>query len=352
MRAVPSDVAARPEERAGRPSALWRPRVSLVVPCRDEAGGIAAVVDSLVAQDYPAELVELLFVDGGSVDSTRRVVERRSRAVSAPAIYVIDNPLGTAAAGFNVGILASRGEVVFTLGAHTRYSRNYVSGAVRALAETGADAVGSVAVTEPGAGTAGARAIARALCCRFGVGGSLMRVGVRGVREAETGSCPAYRASVFGRVGLFDERLVRNQDIELNMRLVRAGGRVVVDPRIVSFYRARSTVGALARSCFENGRWVVRSWLVCRARCRPRHLVPLAFVLGLALPLVVSPLWPRLALLSAAVAAAYALALVWFSGWAGRGSGGVVVRLPVVFAVMHLAYGVGSVRGFFDRVRG
>jgi glycosyltransferase involved in cell wall biosynthesis len=316
--------------------------VSLIVPCRDEARTIAGVIDSLLAQDYPAEQMELLFVDGESADATRSIIAEYAGRRPHPAIRVISNPAITTPNAFNVGIRAAQGRIIFTLGAHTRYSRNYVSGAVAALAEFAADAVGSVAVTEPGASTLVARAIARALACRFGVGGSLMRTGVSRPREADTGSCPAYRRGVFDRIGRFNTALTRNQDIEFNLRLRRAGGRFVVDPRITSTYRARPGLGAFARNSFANGWWVVRGTRVSRLPFSPRHLAPLGFVSATLLLTAAGLFWRPALVAGAGLLGVYLAADVIASLAAARGTWRLLPALLVTFPVLHYSYGLGS----------
>jgi GT2 family glycosyltransferase len=275
-----------------------------------------------------------------------------SRRCRIPAIRLLENPDRVTPVAFNIGIAAATGDVIFTLGAHTRYSSNYVSRAVATMIQWSADAVGSVAVTEPGAKTRFARAIALALSSRFGVGGSHMRVGVAAPREADTASCPGYRRSVFERVGLFNPRLIRNQDIDLNLRLRRAGGTIVVDPGIRSLYRARARLGDLARNSFENGYWVVRSLRFSRMPFALRHVVPLGFLSALILPLAFCLLpsafiplpssFRLLPLASAVVAGLYLAADVWFSLRATTGRFDSRLALLAVFPVLHLSYGLGS----------
>jgi hypothetical protein len=282
---------------------------------------------------------------------------------------VLVNPDRITPAAFNIGIAAARGDVVFTLGAHSRYSRNYVSGVVATMQEMSAHAVGSVAVTMPGGSSRAARGIAAALASRFGVGNSLMRVGVDRPREADTASCPGYRRTVFEdrsrrrngtretgvtvggtlgaapdvRVGWFNERLVRNQDIEFNLRLHRAGGKVVLDPGIKTFYQARGRVRDLSANSFSNGYWVVRGAKVARLPCSPRHLVPLAFVAAVLLTGAMG-LFRSAALLGlGVVAGSYLAADLWFSARVAAGRGrGLFLPLSFIFPVLHLSYGVGS----------
>ena len=79
---------------------------------------------------------------------------------------------------------------------------------------------------------------------------------------------------VFERIGLFDEELVRNQDDEFNLRLARAGGKIWQSPRIKSWYSPRGSLGDLFRQQMQYGYWKVRVIQKHRMPASVRHLVP------------------------------------------------------------------------------
>ena len=64
--------------------------VSVILPCRNEAQHIARCLDSLLANDYDKELLEIIVVDGMSEDGTRGMVE--DYAQRYPYIKLLDNP--------------------------------------------------------------------------------------------------------------------------------------------------------------------------------------------------------------------------------------------------------------------
>src|SRR5262249_25260654 len=88
-----------------------------------------------------------------------------------------------------------------------------------------------------------------------------------------------WRRDVFSRVGLFDEELVRNQDDEWNLRLIRSGGTIWQSPRIRSWYRPRASLAALFQQYRQYGYWKVRVIQKHRRPASPRHLVPVLFLL-------------------------------------------------------------------------
>ena len=215
------------------------PLVTVVVPARDEAHRIAACVRSLLAQDHPADRMEVLVIDGMSSDGTAAAARDAARGAAAD-VRVIANPRRTAAAAMNEGLRAARGEVIIRLDAHAEAAPDFVSRAVLALARTGADAVGGPVATV-GEGRTG-RAIAAAMSSWFGAGGAAFRVGAAREIDVDTVAFPAWRREVFARVGEFDEAFARNQDDEFHLRLTRAGGRIVLTLEVRATYRCRSTL--------------------------------------------------------------------------------------------------------------
>src|SRR2546421_6009992 len=135
-----------------------RPLVSIVVPCRNEAEYIRPLLDSILANDYPRDRLEVLVVDGLSDDGTRAVVADYARR--HPMIQVLDNPKRTAPHALNLGITRARGAIIMRMDAHAVYPPNYVADLVDWLERTGADYVGGAWVTLAAGGTPTAPAIA------------------------------------------------------------------------------------------------------------------------------------------------------------------------------------------------
>lgn len=320
------------------------PFVSVIIPVRNEARCIASCLETLLRQDYPTDRMEVLIADGMSSDGTRETlaaVQVRDRRVR-----VIDNSQGIVSTGLNAAIRAARGEVIVRMDAHTEYAPDYVRQCVAVLWETGADNVGGPWVAR-GAGYV-SRAVAAAFQSRFAVGTG------RGHNEryeglVDTVYLGCWPRSVFDRVGLFDEDLVRNQDDEFNLRLTRAGGRVWQSPRIRSWYEPRASLAGLFRQYMQYGYWKVRVIRKHRLPASVRHLVPVLFVTALmglaaAAPFFAPALWALLGLTGLYLLAVLAASVVT-ARWAGLGLAAI---LPAVFACYHLGYGVGFLRGLCD----
>lgn len=324
------------------------PAVTVIMPIRNEADYIARSLGAVLAQDYPPERLEVLVIDGMSSDATRAIVERtvgRHRATTgscAIPVAVLDNPARIVPTALNIGLQHARGEVVVRVDGHCEIASDYIRRCVSVLRQTGADCAGGPMVTV--GETPRARMIAMAQSSPFGVGGVAFRTGRDRPGLVDTVAFGAYRRHVFGRIGGFDEELVRNQDDEFNFRLVQAGGKIWLDPAIRSVYYSRSSFGKLWRQYFEYGFYKVR--VIQKRGGVPawRHLVPGAFVAGLLMSLLLAlcARKPRWAL---SVAGPYILANGLASAWTAREDRRASPLVGLAFVTMHLAYGAGFLWG-------
>lgn len=320
------------------------PYVSIIIPARNEQTQVARCLDALVAQDYPLDRIEILFVDGCSADGTREIVANYGRR--CPQIRLLDNPRRIVPAALNIGLRQAKGAVIIRVDGHCVVARDYVTQCVKRLLETGADNVGGP-MRAIGQGYV-AVAIALATSSPFGVGNARFHYS-RCEEYVDTVYLGAYRREVFDRIGLFDEELVRNQDDELNYRLRAAGGKILLSPTIRSYYFGRTRLRDLFHQYFQYGYWKIRVAQKHPRALRPRHLAPAAFVLliaGLGLAGIASR---RARIAGVAVGAAYAMAAV---GFAARATSDHRRRhLPAVvaaFACLHLGYGAGFLAGLVN----
>jgi succinoglycan biosynthesis protein ExoA len=322
------------------------PFVSVVMPVRNEQENIELSLEAVLRQDYPADRMEVIVVDGASEDSTVDLANEIAASVRARAraeVIVMTNPHKTAPVSLNLAIERARGEVIVRVDGHTEIAPDYISRCLDAFGRTGADNVGGVqrAVGRTGVG----RAIAIATSSRFGAGDARFRYANR-ESWVDTVYMGAFRRSIFDKVGLFDEDLVRNQDDEFNLRVRKAGGHVFLDPAIRSTYRPREKVSDLWNQYFGYGLFKV---LIIRKHSRIsswRQLVPAAFIVSLLASFVLAAV-TRVAPIAAIVAGPYLVAVLTLSFWLGRKDPETVILLQAVFPILHFAYGTGFLAGLW-----
>jgi glycosyltransferase involved in cell wall biosynthesis len=310
--------------------------VTIILPIRNEAHHIARCLEAILRQDYAPDRMHVLVVDGMSGDSTRAIVAQIAQQDAR--VRLLDNPERIVPTALNRGIRAARGDIIIRVDGHAVIAPNYIRRCVDGLARTDADIVGGPIRTIGENWVA--RGIALAQSSPFGVGSAAFRYATV-AQYVDTLAFGAHRREIFERVGMFDEELVRNQDDEFNFRLVQSGGKIWLDPEIHSDYFSRATLSGLGKQYFEYGFWKVR---VIQKHGRPaawRHLVPFFFVLALMLAAVAGWLTQSLVWILI-VAVPYGLASCLVSFWIAARKGLVYAPLlPLAFATMHLAYGLG-----------
>ena len=334
-------MTTAPGEASGSPEP---PFVTVVIPVRNEARSIAECLRAVGAQDYPPERFEVFVVDGGSHDGSREIVERTAGADAR--FRHLDNPGGLVPAALNRGLRAARGDIFLRIDAHTIVAPDYVRRCVERLLASGAENVGGP--MSPQGRTLLGEGIAAAMHCRFGVGPARFRY-AREVEEVDTVYLGAFPRRLFDRIGEFNEAMVRNQDYEMNYRIRRAGGRILVDPAIRSTYLVRPDLPSLWRQFGSYGYWKAQMLRRHPRSLRPRQLAAPALVAALGIGglaslaslfstfLPASGRW-----LFVAVAALYLAASLGVScAVAARRGLRAALALPAVFATMHLAWGGG-----------
>ena len=322
------------------------PLVSIVIPCRNERDFIESSVKSILAQRPPDGGFEVIVADGMSDDGTREIVEKL--AAEDRRLRVIDNPGRIVSTGLNAGIKAAKGKIIVRMDAHSGYASDYVRQCVAVLEETKADNVGGPWIAK-GSGLV-SEAIAAAFQSPFAVGnGKSHDPGHEGVVDTVYLGC--WRREVFDRIGFFDEELVRNQDDEFNLRLVRSGGRIWQSPGIKSWYRPRDSFGSLFRQYMQYGYWKVRVIQKHRIPASVRHLVP-GFCLLLFFTLPALSFWlPAAGWAWVSMVILYGVATL-IASLKDAATHGLTLFpvLPFVFACFHLSYGIGFLRGLLDFV--
>jgi len=317
------------------------PTVSVIIPMRNEEEYIAQCLQSVMDQEYPKDLMEVLVVDGMSDDSSNEIVAGFTSKYSF--VRLLHNPKQVTASALNRGIMESKGQIIIRIDAHCSIEADYISSSVNALERTGADNVGGFVI--PIGTTFVQRAIGLAMSSPFGIGSSRFRYSEK-EDFVDTVSFGAYQRQVFEKIGLYDEEANYGEDDELNYRLIKSGGKILISPRVKSQYHPRSSLSGLWRQYYNFGYGKVRT---IRKHGRPaswRHLVPPVFVISIVGSLVVFALDPVLGWLVAVIIGSYLVSAILVSARiSSRQRWKYFPILPVVFATLHFSYGIGFLKG-------
>jgi succinoglycan biosynthesis protein ExoA len=319
-----------------------KPAVSIIIPCRNEKNFIAKCLESVFSFDPVPEGMEVIVVDGMSDDGTRDVL---THWVKHSGIRLLDNPTRIVPTAMNIGIEAARGNLILRLDAHAEYPKNYLQLCLETSDRTGADNVGGVFETIPRDGSIEATLVQALTTHRFGVGNANFRLNaLEGMADTVPFGC--FRREVFVRIGGYDERLVRNQDYELNRRLIYLGGKVWLNPNIRTSYYNQESLRGLMRQAFVNGQWNTWMWYLASYAFAWRHIIPGIFVLSLIGLLLLSSVVSQVMPILFFILAVYGLLALTTSIQQSRRYGWwMAPLLPFLFLTYHFVYGAGTLWG-------
>jgi glycosyltransferase involved in cell wall biosynthesis len=321
------------------------------MPVLNEERHLETAIRRVLDQEYPGEL-EVIVVVGPSADRTREIADALAAADSR--IHVVDNPAARTPSALNLGIGASKHKIIVRVDGHGELTDGYIRRAVELLDETGAANVGGVMDAQ--GTTPFEEAVAIAYTTRLGLGGSAFHLAESSAAEAETVFLGVFRKEALIAVGGFDESMYRAQDWELNYRLRTNGHKIWFSPELRVTYRPRSTLLALAKQMYETGTW--RRELVRRhpETANARYLAPPLAVLGVlggsVLGLLGAALDSRFLRIGFVAPAGYLSLIIGGSLLASRPmSAAARLRLPLVLAATHLAWGTGFLIGRPPKVK-
>lgn len=323
-------------------------KVSIIIPTLNEEKYIEKCLNSLIENDY--ENKEIIIVDGLSEDKTREIIEQiKNENDEKVKIKIIKNELKITPVALNLGIKEATGDYIMIAGAHATYSKNYISACIERLEKDKCDIAGGSVITKPGKETTIAKAIANVLSHPFGVGGAKYRTGNEKEEYVDTVAYGIYKREVFEKVGLFVPQLKRNQDIEMNLRLKKAGMKIMLVPEAKSYYYARDNYNDLLKNNFQNGLWVILSTHYSKKGFSLRHIIPLLFVLFLLFGTIASIFSPIARIPFFLVLSIYIVLTIYFSLKISMKNKNSNLFFPtfISFWILHISYGLGSFYGLF-----
>ncbi len=324
-------------------------KLSVICPIYNEEKYIGQFLESILQQDYPKDDLEILLVDGMSKDKTRDIISDYSGKY--PCLRLVDNPQQTVPYAMNNGIKSANGKIIIRLDAHAEYPSNYFSVLVKKLNELeGAENVGGVCITLPCNDTVVAVSIAECLSNKFGMGNSYFRVGTKEVMSVDTVPFGCFRKSLFDKIGLYDTDMIRNQDDELNGRIIKNGGKIYLLPDVEIKYYARDKISKVRKMFYQYGLYKPLGNKKLGSPATIRQFFPLLFVVwlvaGLLLSIAFPVIWPLYIgtiLLHLVIGAIEGL-----KSAKKTGSIWCVIWMPYNFLNIHISYGWGYLKGLYN----
>jgi glycosyltransferase involved in cell wall biosynthesis len=248
--------------------------ISVLCPVLNEQNNIERILSFFIKSEPQDK--ELLIIDGGSTDDTKEIV--KEWCLRHSNIRLIDNPFHYVPNALNLGIKNSSGDPIIRIDGHADFARDYFLKIIETFNKTGADIVGGPTRTKSESSLQ--EAVAAAISNPFGIGGSKVHDSkFEGYTDHVTFG--AWKRELFEQIGLFDERLIRNQDDEFHYRAKKANRKIYQNPEIKLWYHPRKSLRALFKQYFEYGLYKPLVLAKVKSEAKLRHFVPSFFVLYL-----------------------------------------------------------------------
>ena len=329
-------------------------KVAVVIPTLNEEKFIARCLDSVIAQSYPFNDMDVMVVDGGSKDRTKDIVEEYKRKYQN--IRFLNNPGRIQSIAFNIGVQSSDAPYIVRLDAHATYNHRYIEKCIEkfsANAEVLGCApefvgnVGGVWNIRPQHSGLIAESSAILNQSRFGIGGAAFRVGApAGFVDTVPFGC--FPRKVLEKVGGMREDLPRGEDNEFNSRIRKAGYKIYLDPKIVCSYFSRDTLRTNMKQMYANGESIGHLFYVDKDSVGIRHLIPLLFVGSILCGIALAFVWlPFFYALLAELCLYFTCDLLASILAAKEHGWKYLLPLFVMFFCVHISYGWGTIVGLF-----
>lgn len=323
-------------------------KLSIGIVAYNEESFLPNLLNDMMLQKYPHELIEIVLIDSGSTDSTKSIMEKFKESKNDfYSIQILDNPKKIQAAGWNVAIRNFTGDVLARIDAHTKVTPEY-SEQVMMNIKNGEMVVGGIRPCVIENTTPWSDTLLQVENSLFGSSINSSRRGQK-KRYVKTMFHAAYKREVFDKVGLFNEKLLRTEDNEFHYRIRKAGYNLYYDPNIVSYQYSRNNFKKMIKQKYENGLWIGLTFKVCSGCISVYHMVPVAFVLAIIVTslIAVYGVW-QLSFLMWIMYGFFAVINTVISG-IKNGFHVFHILMPSIFLVLHISYGIGTFCGLLKK---
>ena len=310
--------------------------ISVICPIYNEIKYIDKIID--FCKSAKPDNKEVFLVDGGSTDGT---IERiKERIQTDNRFILLNNPHKIVPYALNQAILQAKGEIIIRIDAHTDFDIDYFANILKTFQEKEADIVGGSCRIAKGTPTQ--EAVGYAISTAFGVGNSSNHYeNFEGYTDSVVFG--AWKKEIFKVTGLFDETLKRNQDDEFHYRAKSKGFKIYQSPSIKLYYHPRSKFNKLFIQYYEYGIYKPIVLKEVKSEIKLRHLIPSLFCLYL-FSLIIFSIFKLYYLFVFLIL--YTLIDLFFC-FKSKKPFAITRKIFFVYPVLHIAYGLGFILGFF-----
>lgn len=325
--------------------------VSFVVVAFNAGNNMDDLFDCLNKQTYPHENIEVILVDGLSIDDTKeKMISFSKKENNFNRVIVIDNPKTILPAGWNIALKEYKGEAVIRVDAHTKFSEDFIKLNVSVI-NSGEDICAGKVISIPTKNDNYSIVLNEAENSMFGGGIAAFRHSER-PRYVKTAAFAMYRKTVFDKVGSYNELLKRTEDNEMHFRMRKAGYKFYYDPKIIIYRKTRTNLTKLIKQKFGNGYWIGITLGVEPHCFSAYHFVPLMFFIAILITTIISFAFTKIPMIILwSLYCITNLIMSVLTTISSKNRNGLFLFLPLIFFALHVFYGVGTLLGILKMVK-
>lgn len=289
------------------------PKISVNIPAKPKSD-VKPVLNSLKKIEYPPELIQIVIVEGNQIAKQRNQAIKRS---SGEIIYLLDDDSEVRPDSFRIIIQEFKKKNVAAVGGPslTKKDGNYLNFLIGCALET-----------------------------YFGAMRMRFRYSEQGQKTEGNeyqliGANLALRKKTVEKIGLFNEKIVPNEETELLRRLKKVGYKLVYNKDLSIQRSQRKTLKDLAKQFFHYGVGRMKQILYNGTFEDLIFILPIAFVFYLTSLLLFHPIWsliPLFLYLVLSLATSLKAASKYKKAF-------LILALPIIFLIIHISYASGII---------
>lgn len=326
--------------------------ITVIVAVKNEERYIEKCLLSLINQDFPHELYQIVVIDGMSTDRTIDIVEKYKKKYP-DLIKVYDNPKEWQAVGRNIAIQNEKeSDLITYLDGHciadTQWLKTLFND-FQAHNNPKFAGVGSIHLSPEDESTIG-KSIEQVFHTLFGgIGSSFRPVGIR--EEVETVPFVLFKREALEDVGLYEEDMKVGEDFTLSYKLRSVGYKLFINPKAIVYRYNRNTIYSFLIQMYNYGIAKAISGRKFPHSLNVYHYFPSVLIIFLTILGALGVYMVELRLFFYLIVLLYAVTTLTFSlitafrkrQWA------FAIVMPLLYVVEHFSYSVGFICGIFKK---
>jgi cellulose synthase/poly-beta-1,6-N-acetylglucosamine synthase-like glycosyltransferase len=263
------------------------PVVSTIIPAHNEEATLERCLASLEKLNYPSDKLEIILINDGSTDGTKKIIEGYIRKSKYNCKYIETEGVGAPKAR-NIGLNSAKGEDVAFTDADCIVERDWLMDLVKNFNNKEIVSVGGPNIT-PEDDTELAKCVGVVLTFLSKPGSRYASIPNKPMEIYHNPTCNvAYRKEVIEEVGGFNEKLVNCEDEELDYRIKDRGYKILYTPDAKVYHYRRPTWKKFAKMAYSYAVGRMQAIKLHQKMGRWYHYTPPAIISTIILLLILS----------------------------------------------------------------